>query len=51
MKKFLIKYAKNHIEKEYKYMTVIAECEQDAFDFFFKNYSGHIFEISFVDWA
>ena len=39
------------LDNEIKSMIVIAETERDAFDYFFKHYSGYFLRAEFLGWA
>lgn len=51
MKRYRIRYRDNYFATEDKYMVIIAETSQDANNFFFKNYSGTIFQTEFIGYV
>ena len=50
MKKYRILY-RNDLLNTYGIFFVLAECTQDANDYFFKHKSGIILRTDFVEWA
>ncbi len=51
MKRYKVFYKKSFVSNEEESIIILAETEKDAFDYFFKYYSGYFLRAEFLGWA
>ena len=51
MKRYKVFYKMSFISNEVESIIILAKTEKDAFDYFFKHYSGYFLRAEFLGWA